>query len=193
MTVNAVVLAFALVGAAFATLYFPLLARYTASFASPYPKADVQLRLLAGGVDAFLFSASVYFYASSRSTWFLAAGMLYLALRDGISGRSVGKFLFGLRVVRLDKDRPCTVADSIRRNLVFLIPGVNVAAIVLEPVTMARDPQGHRLGDRVADTQVVVGLGARDLVRLLAKWSEDWATSVRGGRGQDVPVGQTPT
>ena len=81
--------------------------------------------------------------------------------------------VFGLRVIRLDKARPASLADTVRRNLVFLIPGANVVAIFMEALTITRDPQGHRLGDRVAQTQVVVGYGARDLVRFLGTWSAD--------------------
>ena len=32
------------------------------------------------------------------------------------------------------------------------------------------DPQGQRLGDRLAQTQVVEGLGAKDLVKSFQDW-----------------------
>ena len=54
-------------------------------------------------------------------------------------------------------------------QLLFLVPGLNVVAVILETVTTVRDPQGLRLGDRLAQTQVVEGLGARELVKLLQK------------------------
>jgi len=57
----------------------------------------------------------------------------------------------------------------VRRNLLFLIPGLNIVAVIWEIVTVVRDPQGQRLGDRLAQTQVIEGLGARELVRLLQK------------------------
>ena len=45
-----------------------------------------------------------------------------------------------------------------------MIPGANVIAVFLETKTIIRDPQGLRLGDRFALTQVVEGFGAKDLV-----------------------------
>lgn len=57
-----------------------------------------------------------------------------------------------------------------KRNLVLLLPGANVAAVFLEGRTILMDPQGQRLGDRFAQTQVVGGAGARDLLRSLRDW-----------------------
>jgi len=39
--------------------------------------------------------------------------------------------------------------------------------VFLEALTIARDPKGQRLGDRIALTQVVDGFGARELVKIL--------------------------
>lgn len=60
--------------------------------------------------------------------------------------------------------------DSVRRNVILLVPGANVVAVFLEAVTILRDPQGQRLGDRLAQTQVVEGLGAKDLVTSVYEW-----------------------
>ena len=79
-----------------------------------------------------------------------------------IIGRSLGKFLLGLTVVRLETGRPGSARDSISRNVIFLLPGTNVAAVFLEARTLLRDQQGLRLGDRLAMTQVVDGYGAKD-------------------------------
>jgi hypothetical protein len=43
-------------------------------------------------------------------------------------------------------------------------------AIVLESITLIRDPQGQRLGDRLAHTQVIEGLGAKDLATSFQEW-----------------------
>ncbi len=176
MTVNVLLLVLALSAVTFALLYGPALNRFSLSLASPYPKADVKRRLLAGSVDGSLFVTSLYFYQNSGSAWFVAAGAVYVMLRDAIRGRSVGKFFVGLAVISLETGRPCTLVGSVRRNLVFLFPGANVVAVFLEAITVVRDPQGHRLGDRLARTQVVVGFGARDL-------AESFVQDVRQIRG----------
>lgn len=41
--------------------------------------------------------------------------------------------------------RPSTLAGSVRRNLLLLLPGANVVAIFLEAGTVVRDPQGRPL------------------------------------------------
>ena len=40
----------------------------------------------------------------------------------------------------------------------------------LESITLIRDPQGQRLGDRLAHTQVIEGLGAKDLATSFQEW-----------------------
>ena len=42
-------------------------------------------------------------------------------------------------------------------------------AVALETVAITRDPQGQRLGDTLANTQVVEGLSARELVTSLQR------------------------
>jgi hypothetical protein len=59
---------------------------------------------------------------------------------------------------------------SLRRNVVFLLPGANVVAICFESFTTARDPQGQRLGDRLAQTQVVEGMTAKETARAFGEW-----------------------
>jgi uncharacterized RDD family membrane protein YckC len=86
-------------------------------------------------------------------------------LRDAlfIPGQSIGKFLFGLRVISLDHRRPCSRLQSAQRNFILLVPGLNLVAAGLETIAVTRDPQGQRLGDMLANTQVIEGFGARDL------------------------------
>ena len=170
----------------FALLYFPLLTRFSLTLVSPYPKAEVKRRLFAACLDASLFLTSLYFYQHSGSAWFVVAGAAYLLLRDAMYGRSIGKFFAGLAVVQLETNQPCSLAGSFRRNLVFLFPGVNVVAICLEAITVVRDPQGHRLGDRLARTQGVVGFGAKELAYLVAKLFQPSSTPV-GRRVRPVP------
>jgi uncharacterized RDD family membrane protein YckC len=83
----------------------------------------------------------------------LVADFLYFALSEGITGTTLGKRLFGLRVVRAADGRSCGPLAAIVRtalrlvdNLLFSLPGI--AAIVTSP-------RRQRLGDRAARTLVV--------------------------------------
>jgi uncharacterized RDD family membrane protein YckC len=153
--------------ALFAAIYVPAITRFSRSLASPYAKADVGRRIAAGAIDGLLVVTCVGFYTDLQSPLFLAAGAAYLLLRDGVGGQSVGKFLFSLTVIRLTSGRPCNFSGSAQRNLVFLIPGANIVAVFLEALTIRRDPLGQRLGDRIAQTQVVESLGAREVIKAL--------------------------
>ena len=186
MTVNPLLWLLILPALSFALLYFPMVTKFSLSLASPYAKADAKRRLLAGSLDGSLFVTSLYFYQNSGSAWFVAAGAVYVMLRDAIRGRSVGKFFVGLAVISLETGHPCSVMGSVRRNLVFLLPGANVVAVFLEAMTIVRDPHGHRLGDRLALTQVVVGFGARDLAASFVQWFRPTARPLPRG-AQPVP------
>ena len=137
---------------------------------SPYAKADVRRRLFAATIDGLLVVTSCLLYWNMGYVSYLAAGGAYLLLRDAIRGQSVGKFLLGLVVISLETGSASSLAGSVRRNLLLLLPGANVVAIFLEAATLVRDPQGQRLGDRLAQTQVVEGLGAKDLVKAFQDW-----------------------
>ena len=193
MTVNTLLVILVLPAVTFGLLYFPVLTRVTASLASPYPKADIKRRLLAASLDGSMFVTSLYFYQNSGSVWFVVGGAVYLVFREAMWGRSVGKFFAGLAVINLETGRPCGLAGTVRRNLVFLFPGVNVVAVFLEAITVVRDPQGHRLGDRLARTQVVLGFGAKDMVQSLIEWFQPaerpLSRLVRpaSGRGRRLP------
>lgn len=83
----------------------------------------------------------------------LAVEFVYFALSEGMFGTTLGKRLFGLRVVRVADGRPCgpfaAVVRTVLRlvdNILFSIPGIT--AIV-------RSPRRQRLGDRAAKTLVV--------------------------------------
>jgi uncharacterized RDD family membrane protein YckC len=182
----------AIVLLALALVYVPAVTRRSRSLASPYQKADVRRRFIAAAIDGSLCLTCFYFYRSSGSAVFLFFGAAYLALRDALfRGQSVGKFLTGLVVIRLETARPCSAWGSIERNLFLLVPGLNVAAAVFEAMTIARDPKGQRLGDRLARTQVVEALGAKELVKLVRKQLLEAAAEARVMRDpadQPVPV-----
>jgi uncharacterized RDD family membrane protein YckC len=61
-----------------------------------------------------------------------------------------------LRVVRRDAGA-IGLVDSLKRNLVFVVPLLNAAisATVFEAVLLYFDEDGLRLGDRIAGTRVI--------------------------------------
>jgi len=168
----------------FTLMYPTIVAKLSLSTASPYAKVDLPRRLYAATIDGLLVASLFALYWSSLSIALVASGAAYVLFRDSIRGRSLGKFLFGLTVVNLQSGRPASARDSLARNIVFVLPGANIAAVFLETRTLARDPQGQRLGDRLAMTQVVDGYGARELVKDLQALIEDIAAQIGGSTGR---------
>lgn len=154
----------------FALVYFPIVTKLSRGLLSPYVKADVRKRLFAATIDGLMVVTTCFLYWNSGVVLYLAAGSAYLLFRDAVKGQSIGKFLFGLVVISLETGRPASLAGSVRRNALLLLPGANIVAIFLEAGTVIRDPQGQRLGDRLAQTQVVEGLGAKDFVKTFQGW-----------------------
>jgi hypothetical protein len=154
----------------FGLVYFPTLNYLSVGLVTPYPKVDLGRRFLAAWVDGMPALAAWYLYWRTESLWGAAIAVLYLLLRDGIGGQSLGKLLAGLVVVNVRTNKLCTWKESALRNVFVLIPGANIAAIFLESFTIVRDPQGQRLGDRLAQTQVIEGLGAKDLATSFQEW-----------------------
>ena len=181
----------------FALAYFPIVTYLARGLASPYAKVDVRRRFLAAGVDALLVLTGIGLYSATSAVAFLIGAAVYVGLRDAIAGRSVGKFLFGLVVMQLESARAAGPMASLRRNLLFLLPGANVVAIGLESLTIVRDPQGQRLGDRLAQTHVVDGLSARELAKTFADWwqqvvADAVRTGTRPRRTPARPLTQRP-
>jgi len=91
--------------------------------------------------------------------WFLFFGLC----RDGFRKGSPGKRLFGLLVIQLDDGNPCTMKNSAVRNLLMVliamfhwfIPLLGFLGLLVEPISILRNPQGRRLGDGWAGTMVV--------------------------------------
>jgi hypothetical protein len=154
----------------FGLAYFPIVTYLARGLASHYAKVDLRRRFLAAAVDVSLILTAVALWSATGAAAFLAGAGVYVAARDAIAGRSVGKFLFGLAVIHLETGRPAGGMASLRRNLLFLLPGANVVAIALESLTIVRDPQGQRLGDRLAQTQVVEGFTVLERARAFAEW-----------------------
>ena len=157
--------------AVFGLVYLPVLMRQPKAFVSPYPKADVRKRAGAAIADGLLLLSCIVLSGTQASIIFVAVGAIYLLLRDAlfIPGQSIGKFLFGLRVIHLGHGRPCSRLQSAQRNFILVVPGLNAVAAVLETIAVARDPQGQRLGDMLANTQVIEGFGAREFATSFQK------------------------
>ena len=160
--------------------YHPILARLSLALVSPHAKAGIEKRALAATIDGLLVTTTLVLYLNSEFLPYLFIGALYLLLRDGVAGRSVGKFCCGLVVINLKTGRPCGQGASISRNALLLLPGANVVAMFLEAATIVRDPQGQRLGDRLAWTQVIEGFGAKDVVAAVQAWWLDFVANLDG-------------
>jgi uncharacterized RDD family membrane protein YckC len=100
----------------------------------------------------------------------VCAALFYLLMCDGFpGGRSPGKVLTGLKVVRIDRDGMDFTA-SLMRNLpvaapfllyllpvigLFLAYTVGIAILLIETYLGFYDPDGQRAGDTFAETLVV--------------------------------------
>jgi len=81
--------------------------------------------------------------------WWVALGILVVAIliRDGMSGRSLGKRILGLRLITPRGER-CGYGRSIVRNLPLVLPPWNLIELILVVAGRART------GDRIARTTV---------------------------------------
>ena len=136
---------------------------------------DLSTRLLGFVVDLLLV-AGVNILLMGVPVLSGLAGAAYLAVRDGVEVgplrfRSVGKYVMGLDLVRVD-GRPITLEASLRRNWMLAVGALSVlfagapllgllvslagtALLLYETYNVATDRQGRRWGDRLAHTQVV--------------------------------------
>lgn len=72
-----------------------------------------------------------------------------LLARDGISGQSLGKALFGIQVVDVYSREPIGLGQSVKRNLPLLLPIIGVLAINHTLI------EGQRWADPWANTMVI--------------------------------------
>ncbi len=133
---------------------------------SPYPKADLTLRVLARLAD---FTVAFALSQTSPQIGPLLAAF-YLLVADGLlSGQSLGKKIFGVRTVVVPRRAPAGYHESVLRNAPFALVAVFYAVPILWPVLFLAgvpivafeawmiftDRHGIRIGDIFADTQVV--------------------------------------
>jgi uncharacterized RDD family membrane protein YckC len=165
----------------FSLAYPSILTRLSLGLLSPYVRADRRKRIYAALIDGFLVMSVAFAFGTTGNVAYLALAAAFGLLRDGIHGQSPGKFIMGLVVINVETGDVARWKDSGRRNVLFLLPGANIAAVVLEARTLLRDPQGQRLGDRFAQTQVIEGAGAAEVVKELQEWL--LALTPQSGRG----------
>jgi len=133
--------------------------------------AETLNRVIARGIDILIVVALLEL--SSKSGYF--AGLFYILIADGLmNGRSVGKWLIGLKVIVEDGEVPCAYKESILRNLPFaigyiifgLLKGipligwllaviVPVVILGIEALIMIGNEEGMRFGDQIAKTRVI--------------------------------------
>ncbi len=88
---------------------------------------------------------------SLRQLVALVATILFF-IKDGYrGGRGLGKEKVGLRVIDIHTGEGCSYFRSLLRQATLLLPGLNLIEIILPAV----DKHGHRLIDKLLDTQVI--------------------------------------
>jgi uncharacterized RDD family membrane protein YckC len=131
------------------------------------PKASLFLRAGARAVDVGI---ALILYRATGPAGIIVA-LLYLLFADGmLQGQSLGKKLFGVKVIYLPTAQGARHRDSVLRNAPFafvvvlrMMPELGpqafvaggVLALVIEAIRAWRDAHGLRLGDVWAQTQVV--------------------------------------
>jgi uncharacterized RDD family membrane protein YckC len=143
-------------------------------------------RLIAKAIDLFIvLILSLLFYPFG-----LLLAIFYIGISDSLSqGQSVGKKILGFSVLSLEDGKPCTIKQSIIRNLPILVPMgfaliplwgwiicsiLTIPLILLEIYLLFKLDSGHRLGDVMADTTVIADDHNRiDLRKNKESWFED--------------------
>ena len=140
----------------------------------PFPSVPLHSRLLAKMIDLFIALILLLLFQPLGAI----LSVFYLSFSDHIQqGRSVGKKFLGFRVISLKDGSPCSLRQSVYRNLPFTVPlvfaiipfwGWVFALITLAPLgllelyLMFSLDSGHRLGDVMADTRIVIDGGEKD-------------------------------
>ncbi|MBX7116723.1 MAG: RDD family protein [Myxococcaceae bacterium] len=134
-----------------------------------YPKASLLLRAGARLVD----TVTVWVLYKSTGPAGIVIALLYLLFADGfLQGQSLGKKLFGVKVVYLPTRQGARHRDSVLRNAPFglviilsMMPELGKEAFIggllvicgVEAFKVWKDRDGLRLGDLWAQTQVIDG------------------------------------
>ncbi len=124
-------------------------------------------RLIAKAIDLFIVLILIALF----KLFGVLVGLTYLCLCDAMyDGQSIGKRLMGFAVISLEDGKPCSVKQSIVRNLPLSFPimfalippwGIIVSFLLFIPLALLevyfifRLDSGHRFGDVMADTSVI--------------------------------------
>ncbi|WP_127717745.1 RDD family protein [Halobacteriovorax sp. HLS] len=140
-------------------------------------------RLVAKAIDLFIVMIlSVFFYPVG-----IILALVYIAVSDSLqNGQSVGKKFMGFAVISLEDGTPCSLKQSVIRNLPFLIPLffaiipfwgwifailLGIPLTILEIYLLHKLDSGHRLGDVMADTSVMANDGTAEQIK---KRKDSW-------------------
>ncbi len=120
------------------------------SIADPAPRVGAfVVDCIASALVAAVFVASVHRGGGAASrppgSWSLIPFALDYVLGLLLAGRTLGMYLFGLRVVRVDRDAPINPLQAIERTLLL--------ALLVPALIWDRDGRG--LHDRLTSTAVV--------------------------------------
>ena len=140
-----------------------------------YPKVGLGRRFLARIIDTlvplpFLLGSGILIAigAASSGSAYTALGVMamicsvgwglyYAFTKDGREhGQSIGKKKLNLMVVNVTTNKPCTRGESFLRELdIFFLQMFPIVGWLVEPIFIVTSDDGRRLGDRVAETQVI--------------------------------------
>lgn len=145
-----------------------------------YNKAPLGKRFLAYLLDGLIITAlflpSLFFlfdffigildgyygnYGSERNIFFGAFLMIfpirYFLIKDGIGeGQSYGKSAVDLMVINVNTNKPCTKMNSAGRNILSnIISSIPYIGYLIEIIMVFANPEGRKLGDLGAGTQVI--------------------------------------
>jgi len=126
-----------------------------------YAKAGIMNRVAAVLLDMLVMLPIWYvFYLSGMARVGGLVTLAYSLFKDGIDfagldNRSIGKKIMGLRVMNPATGQRCTYVDSLLRQFMFIIPIINIFAVILEFILVLANDKGIRLGDKLAKTMVI--------------------------------------
>lgn len=140
-------------------------------------KTALYARLLAKVIDLFIvLILSFFFYPGG-----ILLSVIYMGISDSLqNAQSVGKKFMGLSVISLEDGTPCSLKQSVIRNLPLLVPiifsiipiwgwflsaFIGIPLILLELYLLFKLDSGHRLGDVMADTSVMAQDGMGEAIK----------------------------
>lgn len=162
-----------------------------------YPKASLFLR---GGARLVDCAIAWLLYVATGPAGIVMA-LIYVLFADAmINGQSPGKKLFGVKAIFLPARAGVRHRDSVLRNgpfglviILAMMPDLGFKAFIggivviggIEAVRAWRDPQGQRLGDLWAQTQVIDGKDTAAQGELVQRQAEE--ARATGRANKDAP------